>query len=146
MSSEHVAYNLVMSLVATVKSKNNQTYTVSTVYRKKFLLLPDLKEQVYVVCESAVYKGKPNPLRLGKKPFMVAFNIFHALTLELDSFHELVVRILEDNTIETPEDFVNAINDNDEEYFEAQHTKSRQLLLGFKNTDFVYIVSLSYQG
>ncbi len=137
-----------MGLVATVKSKNNQTYTVSTVYRKKFLLLPDLKEQVYVVCESAVYKGKPKPFRatLGKKPFMIVFNIFHALTLELDSFHELVVRILEDNAIEMPEDFVNAINDNDEEYFEAQHTKSRQLLLGFKNTDFVYIVSLTYQG
>jgi len=137
-----------MGLVATVKSKNSQVFTVSTVYRNKNLPLKGLKEPVYVVCESAVYKGKPKPLRTtaGKKPFMIALNIYEGLTLELDSFHELVVRILADNSIKTPQDFVHAINDNDEEYFDAVLQKSRQLLLGFKNIDFVYIVSTTYLG
>ncbi len=138
-----------MGLVATIKSKNGETFTVSTVYRQKFLPLPDLRvKEVYVVCESAVYKGKPKPFRttIGKKPFMIAFNLYQGLTLEIDSFHDLVVRVLQDNVIKTPEDFVNAISDNDEEYFEAEQTKSRQLLLGFKNIDFVYIVSTTYLG
>jgi hypothetical protein len=137
-----------MGHVTTLKSKNNQVYTVSTVYRQKMLTLKDLKEPVYVVCESAVYKGRSKPLRTlaGKKPFLIAFNIYEGLTLEIESFHELVVRILKDNNIKTPEDFIEAINDNDEEYFEAVHTKSRQLMLGFKSVDFVYIVSTSYMG
>jgi hypothetical protein len=137
-----------MGYVTTLKSKNNQTYTVSTIYRKKFLLLKDLKESVYVVCESAVYKGNPKPLMttLGKKPFLIAFNIYEGLTLEIDSFHDLVVKILKENTIKTPEDFTRAINNNDDEYFEAVHTKSRQLLTGLKEIDFVYIVSTTFMG
>jgi len=137
-----------MGHVATVKSKSNQVYTVSTVYRQKQLTLKGLKEPVFVVCESAIYKGKPKPLRTsaGKKPFLIAFNIYEGLTLEIESFHELVVKLLKENSIKTPEDFTKAINDNDEEYFDAVHTKSRQLMLGFKAVDFVYIVSTSYMG